>query len=276
MRDQKWQIIGFGVSLAAIAMMDVFIWPSYRDTLQQIDLPDALQAFLGSDLSIATPAGFLSAEFFSWMPILMLVYAIIQGTGAIAGEEGSGTMDLLLAQPIRRTDVVLGRTAAVVCGTAAILAIACVGWFLSIPFVSIDISLGSVVLATANILPITLLFFALSLWLGAIMPSRSVAVAITVGLATAAYFVNAIATGVQSLQNFKYATPFYYYGSGQPLVDGLNWLHIGLLMMIAIALVAAAVASFAARDVGTGGSSDLDLVGRLRGLFSRAEANPAA
>jgi ABC-2 type transport system permease protein len=235
-----------------------------------------LQAFLGSDLSIATPAGFLSAEFFSWMPVLMLVYAIIQGTGAIAGEEGSGTMDLLLAQPIRRTDVVLGRTAAVVCGTAAILAIACVGWLVSIPFVSIDISLGRVVLATANLLPITLLFFALSLWLGAIMPSRAVAVAITVGLATAAYFVNAVATGVQSLENLKYGTPFYYYGSGQPLVDGLNWLHIGLLMALAIALVAAAITSFAARDVGTGGSSDLDLVGWLRGLLGRAEAKPAA
>jgi hypothetical protein len=81
---------------------------------------------------------------------------------------------------------------------------------------------------------------------------------------------------VQSLENLKYGTPFYYYGSGQPLVDGLNWLHVGLLMALAIALVAAAIASFAARDVGTGGSSDLDLVGWLRGLLGRAEAKPAA
>lgn len=253
LRDQRWQVVGFGLALAAIAVMDVLIWPSYRDTLQQIDLPDALQAFLGSELSIATPAGFLSAEFFSWTPVLMLVYGIIQGTGAIAGEEGSGTMDLLLAQPVRRRDVVLARVAAAIAGGVGIVAIACAGWAVSVPFVAIDIGLGRLMLATANLLPIMLLFFALSLWLGALLPSRGMAVAATIGLATAAYFMNAVATGVRSLEDLKYATPFYYYGSGQPLVDGLQWAHIALLVGIAAGFVGAALWSFGSRDVGTGG-----------------------
>jgi ABC-2 type transport system permease protein len=267
LRDQKWQVAGFGLALASIAMMDVFIWPSYRDTLQQIDLPDALQSTLGSDLSIATGPGFLSAEFFSWVPILMLVYAIIQGTGAIAGEESAGTMDLLLAQPIRRRDLVLQRIAAAVAGTAGILALACAGWLLSMPFVSIDVSLSREILATANIMPLTLLFFALSLWLGAVLPARAAAVACTIGLATAAYFVYALASGVQSLDSLKYASPFYYYGSGQTLVDGLDWPHIGLLMLVTGALALAALRAFESRDVG--GGSGLDLARWLRALGRR-------
>ena len=84
----------------------VFLWPSVRDTLQNFELPAAVKAFLGTDLSIATAAGYLSARYFGWIDILLIVYAVIQGTGAIAGEESSGTMDLLLAQPIARRDVI--------------------------------------------------------------------------------------------------------------------------------------------------------------------------
>ena len=107
LRDQKWQIAGFGVSLAAIAVMDLFIWPAYRDQLQNFEMPAALEGFLGG-LSISTPEGFLTSEYFSWVPILLIVYAVIQGTGAIAGEESAGTMDLLLAQPVSRRLMVTG------------------------------------------------------------------------------------------------------------------------------------------------------------------------
>jgi ABC-2 type transport system permease protein len=274
LRDQKWQVAGFGLTLASIAMLDVFIWPSYRDTLQQIDLPDALQSILGSDLSIATGPGFLSAEFFSWVPILMLVYAIIQGTAAIAGEESAGTMDLLLAQPLRRRDLVLARIAAAVAGTTGILALACIAWLLSMPFVSIDVTLARAVLATANIMPVTLLFFALSLWLGAVLPARAAAVACTIGLATAAYFVNALASAVQSLDGLKYASPFYYYGSGQTLIHGLDWPHIAALTLATVLCGVFALRAFESRDIGAGAS--LDIAGSLRTLAGRVRTRGRA
>ena len=75
-RDQRWQMIGFGLSLIAVAAMDVYIWPSYRDTLQNFNIPPAIEAFLGSDLGFSTGAGFLSGEFFSWIPILLIVYLV--------------------------------------------------------------------------------------------------------------------------------------------------------------------------------------------------------
>ena len=104
LRDQKWQIVGFGIAFFAMAALIVYIWPSYRTTVASIQLPEAVQALLGSDLAYSTAPGFVSAEYFSWIPILLIVYTIIQGTGAIAGEEGSGTIDLLMSQPITRSD----------------------------------------------------------------------------------------------------------------------------------------------------------------------------
>src|SRR5581483_5163390 len=119
-RDQRWQVIGFSAALALMAMLDMFIWPAYRDTLQNFEIPPALQAIVGVELQIGTPAGFLSAEYYSWITILLIVYVAIEGTGAIAGEESAGTMDLLLAQPVSRSRVVLEKALATVVGSATV------------------------------------------------------------------------------------------------------------------------------------------------------------
>jgi len=253
MRDQRWQVAGFGLALAAMSSTAVFLWPSVRDTLQNFQLPAAIKAFIGTDLSIATAAGYLSARYFGWVDVLLIVYAVIQGTGAIAGEEGSGTMDLLLAQPIARRDVVLQKVGATVIGSMAIIAIGWVGFALSVPFVRIDVSLADTALASGNMLPITLLFFSLSLCAGAIAPSRGMASAVAIGLATAWYFISILANGVAWLHNLRYATPFYYYGSGASLVHGIDWWHVGLLLGVSAALLALTLRAFELRDVGTGG-----------------------
>lgn len=263
LREQKWQVIGFGLSLALMAMLDLFIWPAYRDQLQNFELPPAFQAFLG-ELSIATPAGFLSAEYFSWIPILLIVYAVIQGTGAIAGEESSGTIDLLLAQPVSREVMVVEKTAAVCIGSAAIVALGCVGFAIALPFADMDISFFDIAIASANMLPITLLFFSVSLWLGAVAPNRGLASAVVIGLATAFYFINLLANAVQSLDRLNYATPFYYYGSGLPLVEGIVWWHVGLLLGIALFFFAATLRAFGSRDIATGGATNVNLAGMLR------------
>jgi ABC-2 type transport system permease protein len=269
LRDQRWQVLGFGIALAAMSSTAVFLWPSVRDTLQNFELPAAIKAFIGTDLSIATAAGYLSARYFGWVDILLIVYAVIAGTGAIAGEESGGTMDLLLAQPIARRAVVLQKVGAVVIGSAAIIAIGWLGFALSIPFVRIDVSLADTAIASANMLPITLLFFALSLWAGAVAPSRGVAAGMTIGFATAAYFIGTLANGVDSLRGLRYATPFYYYGSGSSLVHGIAWSHAGLLLGLAAGFVVLTVWTFERRDVSTGGSADVDVAGMLRRVMAR-------
>jgi ABC-2 type transport system permease protein len=269
LRDQKWQIVGFGLALLSIAVMDVMIWPSYRDQLQNFDIPPALQAFFGTDANIATAAGFLGLEYYSWIPILLLVYAVIAGTGAIAGEESSGTMDLLLAQPASRRSVVTQKAAASVIGSVLIIAIGQIGFAAAIPLVSIDVSVADTALASANMLPVTLLFYAVALWAGAVAPSRALASAFVIGMAIGAYFVNAIATGVSTLQNLRYASPFYYCGSADVLTHGLVWWHIGLLSGIGAAFFALTLRSFERRDVSIGGASDLDVYGVLRRVLAR-------
>jgi ABC-2 type transport system permease protein len=268
LRDQRWQIVGYGLALLAMAALIIFIWPSYRTTVESIKLPQGVQAFLGSDLSYASAPGFVSAEFFSWIPVLLIVYAVVQGTGAIAGEEGSGTIDLLMAQPVARSTMVLQKCLAFCVGAAIVVGLGFVGFVVSIPFVSIDITLGDAAVASANLLPITLLFFAFSLWLGAAAPNRGIAAGIAVAVATATYFVNGLASGVHEISGLRYASPFYYYGAGLPLVKGIDWPHVTLLMGIALLFLLLALQAFERRDIATGGAASLrprDLLRRVMG-----------
>lgn len=264
LRDQRWQIIGFGVTLAAIAAMDVYIWPAYEETFQNFELPPAVQAFLG-DAEIGTPEGFLSAEFFSWIPILLIVFAIIQGTGAVAGEESSGTMDLLLAQPVARRAVVAQKAAATLLALALIVVIGYTGFLVSVPFADIEISLAGLLVAVLNMLPIAVLFYALALWAGTAAPNRAAAAAGLIALATAAYFLYSISNGVDALRGLRYATPFYYYGAGRSLSDGITWWHAGVLLGVAAAFIAFTLWTFQRRDISAGGE-EVDVRAALRSL----------
>lgn len=264
LRDQKWQIAGFGLALAIMSSTSVWLWPSVRDTLQNFDVPEAVKAFLGTDLNFSTPAGYLSGRYFGWTEILVIVYVIIAGTGAIAGEEGASTIDLLLAQPISRRSVVLQKLAAATVGALIIVLAGYAGFLVSVPTVDIAISLTDLLIACLNMLPIALLFLALSLWAGAVAPSRGTAAAAIVGFTTAAYFVSTLSSGVGGLEWLRFATPFHYYGSGLPLVEGIVWWHVGLLLGLALVFVVLALRTFERRDVSAGGATDLSAAALLR------------
>jgi ABC-2 type transport system permease protein len=217
----------------------------------------------GGKLSIGTPAGFLAAEFFSWVPVLLIVYAVINGTGAIAGEESAGTLDLLMAQPVTRREVVVEKVLAGAIGAGAIIAIGFLGFLVTVPPVPIDIALRDILVACVNLFPITLLFYALSFWLGVAAPNRGMAASIAVAVATASYFVDLVTNAVDALSWLEYATPFHYYGGGLPLVDGIVWWHFGLLTGVAVAMLVLAERAFERRDIATGGH-EVDLLRMLR------------
>ena len=70
---------------------------SYMD-----NLPEAIRNLIGVDYT--SPAGYLRAELFALLgPILFLVYAVGAGARAVAGEEETRSLDLLLSTPLTRT-----------------------------------------------------------------------------------------------------------------------------------------------------------------------------
>lgn len=249
MRDQLIMVLSFGLGSALMAAIVLGVYPSYRESLSDIEIPPALTAIFG-DIDLGTANGFVTAEFFSWIPALLIVYAVIQGTGVLAAEESNGTLELLLAQPISRTRLFIEKALSIVVGTLAIVLLVFPGWAIPHGAADIEVSLGRLFAATAAIAPLVLAFAALSLLASGLLATRKDAVMAIVAVAVVSYFVNSLGQAVEVLEPLRPASLFYYYHAERILTTGVNLTGVGVLLGIAAVASAFAGAVFQRRDIG--------------------------
>lgn len=139
LRDIRWHILGYGIGLGVWAVVIVAIFPSIRDSFGDAELPEDYLRLFGVEASnFAIASNYFQAEFFSMLPVVLVIYAIVVGAGAIASEEGSGVLDIVLAQPVARRRLYVERVAAVATGGLAILALAAFGWVVALPLIGAD------------------------------------------------------------------------------------------------------------------------------------------
>jgi ABC-2 type transport system permease protein len=252
-RDVRVAAIAVGLVSFAIALLDVIIYPQYRESLEDVAFGSFLDAFLGEAGSITSPAGFLSVEFFAWIPLLLVTVAIIGGTAATAGEEAAGTLDLLLAQPVSRRRLLLEKTAGLTLAIALAALISFPGFLIGKSFVP-ELTLGPWRLfeAVANMLPLALIFLALSLWAGASLPGRGPAVLAVMGVVVVTYFLNSVGSMVGSLDLLRKFSPFYWGDGSRVLVKGFDFARAGGLLGVAALFLSLAAIQFERRDIASG------------------------
>ncbi len=118
-------IFGMGAYIGFV----VVIYPEFGDTFASMMFnTPIMKLFMGQfapDLMNSSSLdAFLGMEFFAWFGILAGFFPLIFASETIAGETEKGTMDILLAQPISRSRLLLGKFAAIVI-LLAVLCIAC-------------------------------------------------------------------------------------------------------------------------------------------------------
>jgi ABC-2 family transporter protein len=126
LRDQRRSVVGWVCGLSFLVLLTVAFWPSVEGdpSLSDFteDLPEGLQAVVGSDIS--SPEGYLNSQLFTFMlPLLIAVLAIGKAAGTLAGEEQSGQLELLLSQPVTRASTVIEKGTAVF-GVVAVVVLA--------------------------------------------------------------------------------------------------------------------------------------------------------
>ncbi|NNF69479.1 MAG: ABC transporter permease subunit [Acidimicrobiia bacterium] len=215
------------------------------------DLPEALLALVGG-ADMSTPEGWYQVETFSLMaPILVMAVTITIGAKALAGEEAQRTMGLLLGNPVRRSSIVLQKTlAAGILGT-----IVGVATFLGVVAGSVIAGLGiSIVnIAATSLLSVLIgfVFGGLALLLSAATGRVRTAVVGAVGVAFAMYLVNSLAAFSEDLEGLASWSPYHYYLTTDPLINGMPWGDAAVLAAITVVLVAASVFAFDRRDIRT-------------------------
>src|SRR5262245_33448550 len=132
LRQQRLALLGWGAALFVLALLVSNIYTSFvadaADDVKELieSLPGELKKF--AKLSDITSAkGFLDARYFLFMPMMLGIYAGLAGASLLAEDEELGRMDLIMAHPISRRALFLGRTLALVAVMVCIHAIAWAG-----------------------------------------------------------------------------------------------------------------------------------------------------
>jgi ABC-2 type transport system permease protein len=256
LRDLRGPTLGFGLCGAVMAVLVVVLYPSIREQLQDFEYPTELGRAFGFDLTnLGDPRVFFSAEYFSWMPLLLLVYMYRAASAHLAGEEEDGTLDLLLAQPVSRTRVFLETIGALALGALGVCAISAVGFVLAWPAGDVEgLSLAEIVGVCFLIFPFLLTIAALTLLAGATASSRGWSTGGTLGLLVAVYLLFIISGLDDDLRWLQYLTPFYYAGLPTALTEGVDAWRVIILVVATVVMLGLALLAFTRRDLRSGES----------------------
>ena len=252
-RDQRRALLWWSLGFVGTVLLYAAFWPTIRENASQFDdyiakLPEAVRNLIGGDYG--TPQGYVQAEMFSLLlPVLLLVYAIGAGARAIAGEEESGTLDLLLSTPVRRSRVLLDKLGAMV-GASLLLAMLAWGSIVAIGrLFGLAVGLVNLAAAAANLFLLGVAFGSIALAVGAATGNRGMAIGATSGLALVTFIVNTLAPSVPAIKPLRFLSPFYYYADHKPLSNGFNGADIGVLAGVAVVAALVALAAFDRRDL---------------------------
>lgn len=239
------------------AVMGVLMGPMYtaiEDSIADVadDFPESILAIAGGG-DMSTPEGFFQVETFSLMaPIAIMIVTIVIGARALAGEEANHTIGLLLANPIKRSTVVLEQALAMTIYAAVVGVATFAGVALGSAISGLDMSISAIGATSLLVTLLGLAFGALALALSAATGSVKIAVYATIGVALASHLLNSFLPLSDSLAGYAKWTPNHYYLSSDPLMNGLHWGHGALLVALTASLIAAAVVLFDRRDLRQG------------------------
>jgi len=249
----RGQIIGWGMALAVLALVVASLYDTAVQMRAQIEpllksLPPELMGFIGGIDRIFSPAGFLDTRFFSMLPLILGVFAVLIGSGLVVSDEENGTLDLILAHPVRRVDLIVGRWLAFCVALLGILTMAWVGLVVATLFTSIQFSLVRVALPFVSLFGLLIWFGGLALLFSLILPSRRLAASLTGLILAASYFITTLARISPCLNGLAKWSPLTYYQGGSAL-EGLNIGNFIGLLLVSILFALIGVWLFQRRDI---------------------------
>jgi len=256
LRRLRGQIIGWSLGLALFSLMMAFFWEQVLEMegLQEMieNYPPELAAFFGGMTAITTPAGYMDTYYFSMMPVIAGIFAVIAGSGLLAADEEKGVLDLILSHPISRTTLFWSRVLALGVGVALVMVAGWLGWYLPSLRTSMDLSALEFLFPFFSLFAVLTLFAALALLFSMVLPAARLAGTLAGALAVANYLLLGLSNLNPELASIMEVTPLAYYQGGMA-ANGLEGLWVVGLLLVAVLLAAGAWLLFLRRDIRVGG-----------------------
>lgn len=259
----RWTILGWGIGLGVLAGYLLAFFDTIAEQQAALEemmaaYPPELLAFFGDMRAISTPEGYLTIEFFSFMPIILGILAVIRGAGLLISDEEKGTLDMLLSQPLLRTRLLIGRFLGLITILILILLIVWLGFVIALRWSTIQVTPGQLALPFISLWVILIFYGSLALLLSLVLPSKDTAAMFAGLLLVSDFFIQSLALIDDRLLNVAKLFPLKYYQSGAA-INGLNWEYLVGLAGATLILFLGAWWLFQRRDIRTGGQGGWQL-----------------
>lgn len=252
--DQRRTLPAWASGIVLSIVLEAAIWPSVS-SMSSLDaylteFPDVLKDLFAID-QMSTGTGFLNAELFSLMlPLLFVIFGVLRGGRAIAGEEEAGTLDLLLVTPLSTTRLLLGEALALAVAVVT-LGIATIGGTLAgSALFDMGVSAGSAAAGAGACTLLGLVYGVLALTAGAMLGRRGAAIGVATAAALAAYVLYVGGLFVDELSGARVVSPFHQALHAGPLASAFPPSFLAIVL-VSVGLVALAVPLWSRRDIGS-------------------------
>ncbi len=272
LRSSRGAIIGWGIGLAALALMMGSLFDMIASSGDLMEayveaLPEFAELFDFGAMN--TPIGWLDVEYFSFVPLIIGLFATGVGASLLARDEEGGTLDLILAHPVSRTGLFWGRFLA---STLVIIILLLISWaslLLSMTWSeNFTIPAFDLLLPFVSLFSILMLFMTLALLFSMLLPARSMASMIAGMLVAASFFITLLSGVVEELERAADFSPLTYLETATAIKDGLNLTWLGVFLTIDLVLALISWQLFQLRDIRVGGEGSWRLLD-LKAIFAK-------
>ena len=244
--------IGFALLLAVAAAAQVVGYRStYPTRADRIAFADsfggnaAIRLFYGVPHDLLTVGGYAGWRVGGFMSLFAAVWGVLAGVRALRGEEDSGRMELVLAEPIARRRALTATLAAVGIGIGVLW----LATFAGLAGTRLPVA-GSAFLALAVASPAAV-FAAVAALASQLAPNRRIALGLSLALLAVAFAVRVIADTVAGIGWLRWATPLGWVEELRPFAHPAPAVLL-LPLCSTLALLLPVFALSAGRDVGAG------------------------
>jgi ABC-2 type transport system permease protein len=257
LRSSRGAVIGWGIGLAVLAIMMGSLFDMIASSGDLMEayveaLPEIAELFDFGAMN--TPIGWLDVEYFSFVPLIIGLFATGVGASLLARDEEGGTLDLILAHPVSRTGLFWGRFLA---STLVIIILLLISWaslLLSMTWSeNFTIPAFDLLLPFVSLFGILMFFMTLALLFSMLLPARSMASMIAGMLVVASFFITLLSGVVEELERAADFSPLTYLETATAIENGLNLTWFGVFIAIALVLALLSWLLFQRRDVRVGG-----------------------
>lgn len=255
-RSTFWWSVG--VALLVLSVLGAY--PSVRSSSQGFEsyldsLPQGVVELLGAQGGLTSPDGYLNSQMYSNIfPVLLIVLGIGAASWAVAGSEGDGTLEMLLANPVPRARAAVERLLGTAVVTGVVALVATVVTAAMLPVVNLSgLPADGVWAAGLGAWALALCFSAVSFGVGAATGSKTAALGSGSAAAAGTYVLFGLTAFVSAVEPLRWVCPWFWFLDADPLAgaDARFWMEaVALPLAVAGAFAAGGVARLVRRDLG--------------------------